>query len=493
MSTLPATISKSSEATAIIIASRPDAPDALETSYKTLGIHIDSFQKRLAELGLGNGDAVSIVVPNCYAFIVSFLAASYQRLRAAPLNCAYKDDEFDFYFQDLAPALIVIPEGDFEKDGAAVRVARNLGIAIAECYWNGEQVALDMKSIGGLEQRSPQSFGHAESDDIALVLHTSGTTGRPKAVPLSHRNLTRTMYNIQQTYKLTPEDRTIIVMPLFHVHGLLAALLAPLYSGGSVIVPGSFSATSFWQDFIRYQANWYTAVPTIHAILLRSPHPETIPPIRFIRSSSSALSPTVFHDLERTFKAPVLESYGMTEACHQMTSNPLPHEGTRRPGSVGIAKGLEVKIIDMNGQELPVGVDDEICIRGENIMKGYIANPRANNESFTSDGFFRTGDQGRIDKDGYLSITGRIKELINRAGEKISPIEIDQLVTSMSCVAEACSFAIPSEMYGEEVGLAVVPKAGTAISEEEVREVIQSRVVKFKVPKRVSTAHVYEM
>ena len=275
-------------------------------------------------------------------------------------------------------------------------------------------------------------------------------------------------------------------MPLFHVHGLLAGLLAPLYSAGSAIVPEAFHASSFWKDFTTYKANWYTAVPTIHTIILRNSHPNPIPRIRFIRSSSAALSPTTFHELEKTFNVPVLESYGMTEATHQISSNPLPHKGARRPGSVGVPQGgVEIKILDKTGREMPPGIEAEICIRGENIMAGYIDNSTANSSSFTQEGFFRTGDQGRKDTDGYVTITGRIKELINRAGEKISPTEIDQLVLTCPVVLEACSFAIPSEVYGEEVGLAVVAK-DSATAEEDIREFVSERMVKFKVPKRVS-------
>ena len=273
-------------------------------------------------------------------------------------------------------------------------------------------------------------------------------------------------------------------MPLFHVHGLLAGFLAPLLSGGSVIVPLRFSAHDFWENFITHKANWYTAVPTIHQILLKNPPPNQIPNIRFIRSCSSPLSPKTFHELEKAFNAPVLEAYAMTEAAHQMTSNPLP-PAKRYPGSVGIGQGVEVKIIDQSGKEVPQGSEAEICIRGENVTKGYLNNPEANKTSFTKEGFFRTGDQGKQDEDGYVIITGRIKELINKGGEKISPIELDNLVAQNPSVAEAVSFAIPDEMYGQDIGLAVVLKDGKEMKESELRSWLASKVAKFKVPKKV--------
>jgi acyl-CoA synthetase (AMP-forming)/AMP-acid ligase II len=276
----------------------------------------------------------------------------------------------------------------------------------------------------------------------------------------------------------------MLVMPLFHVHGLLAGLLAPLHSGGSVILPLKFSAGTFWQDFITYKANWYTAVPTIHQILLKNPPPATKPNIRFIRSCSSPLSPTIFHLLESTYNAPVLEAYAMTEAAHQMTSNPLP-PAKRIPGSVGIGQGVEVKILDDAGTEVAQGKEGEICIRGENVTKGYLNNPAANKSSFTASGFFRTGDQGNQDEDGYVYITGRIKELINKGGEKISPIELDNVLARHPAVSEAVSFAIPDEMYGQEVAVAIVLKPGQKLSEEELRKWVAERLAKFKVPKTI--------
>jgi acyl-CoA synthetase (AMP-forming)/AMP-acid ligase II len=270
-------------------------------------------------------------------------------------------------------------------------------------------------------------------------------------------------------------------MPLFHVHGLLAGFLAPLAAGGTVIVPPKFSASTFWRDFTHHRANWYTAVPTIHQILLKSPLPNPIPKIRFIRSCSSPLSPTTFHQLEEAFKAPVLEAYAMTEAAHQMTSNPLPPH-KRKPGTVGIGQGVEVKILDDAGKEVAKGKEGEICIRGVNVTKGYINNPSANESSFTKEGFFRTGDQGKLDEDGYVVITGRIKELINRGGEKISPIEVDNAISAHPKVAEAVSFAVDSELYGQEVAAAVVVKPGQSVSTEELKKFVSEKLSKFKIP-----------
>lgn len=480
MTTLANSFSKTSDATAVIVPGKP----ALTISYKQLSAETLSFQKKLADLGITRESAVSIAIPNSYEFIVAFIAASWQRGIAAPLNPGYKQDEFEFYIDDLKSSLALVPKGAFDQDAAAVRAARKYNAAIAECYWNGKEVVLDVKDAGKLKGKGGVKLEQAQPDDIALVLHTSGTTGRPKAVPLTHRNLTRTMKNIQQTYKLTHEDRTHLVMPLFHVHGLLAGFLAPLASGGSAIVTLKFSASEFWRDFVEHKANWYTAVPTIHQILLRSPRPQPLPKIRFIRSCSSPLSPKTFHELEKAFNAPVLEAYAMTEAAHQMTSNPLP-PGKRSPGSVGIGQGVDVKILDGEGNEVPLGQEAEICIRGENVTKGYLNNPEANQSSFTKGGYFRTGDQGKQDKDGYVIITGRIKELINKGGEKISPIELDNVLAQNPAVSEAVSFAIEDEMYGQDIGVAIVLKEGKSLTGPELQKWIQDKVAKFKIPKKV--------
>jgi acyl-CoA synthetase (AMP-forming)/AMP-acid ligase II len=477
--TLANAFSKDSTLTAIIIPGNP----ALTVSYKKLSADVKAFQQKLANVGVTAQAAVSIALPNTYEFIVSFIAASWQRAIAAPLNSAYKQSEFEFYIDDLSSAIALVPKGAFAADAAAVRAARKYNAAIAECYYNGNEVVLDVKEHGKLAGKTAP-LESAQPDDVALVLHTSGTTGRPKAVPLTHRNLLRTMKNIQGTYQLTPKDRTMLVMPLFHVHGLLAGFLAPLASGGSVVVPPKFSASVFWQDFAEHKANWYTAVPTIHQILLKNPLPSPLPQIRFIRSCSSPLSPKTFHELEKALSAPVLEAYAMTEAAHQMTSNPLP-PAQRKPGSVGLGQGVDVKILDDAGNEVPQGKEGEICIRGENVTKGYLNNPSANASSFTTNGFFRTGDQGKKDSEGYVFITGRIKELINKGGEKISPIELDNTIAQNPAVSEAVSFAIEDEMYGQDVGLAIVVKEGQALSAGELKAWLADRVAKFKMPKKV--------
>lgn len=421
-----------------------------------------------------------MALPNGLEFTIAFFGACQQRCIAAPLNPAYKKAEYEFYIDDLKSKLVLCPRGFVEKNDASVQAAKEFNAAVAEVYWDGKRVKIDLK-ISNKALRTTQKLT-AESSDIGLVVHTSGTTGKPKAVPLTQQNLTRTMANIVQTYKLSPKDRTLLVMPLFHVHGLLCGLLATLLSGGSAIIPDKFSAGTFWRDFVEHKANWYTAVPTIHQILLRTPFPTEPIDIRFIRSCSSALAPSTMAQIEDKFRAPVLEAYAMSEAAHQMTSNPLP-PAARKPGSVGKGQGVEVTILDQEGNQLPIGTDGEISIRGANVTAGYINNDKANKEAFTKDGWFRTGDQGKLDADGYVFITGRIKELINRGGEKISPIELDGALLSHPSINEAVSFGVPSEMYGQEVAAVVILKDGAKVSTGDIQAFMTEKVAKYKVPK----------
>ncbi|MBI2536017.1 MAG: AMP-binding protein, partial [Gemmatimonadetes bacterium] len=327
----------------------------------------------------------------------------------------------------------------------------------------------------------------AQAGDVALVLHTSGTTSRPKLVPLSQRNVCASARNIQSTLRLTAEDRGLIIMPLFHIHGLMAALLAPLAAGGEVCCTPGFNALKFFSWLADLRPTWYTAVPTMHqAILTRASRNADVikrSRLRFVRSSSSALPPTVIQQLETVFGAPVIESYGMTEAAHQMASNPLPPD-VRKPGTVGTQAGPEVRVVNQRGEPVPGGASGEVVIRGENVMTGYDSNPAANAAAFIN-GWFRTGDQGVLDRDGYLSITGRLKEIINRGGEKISPREVDEIILAHPAVHQCVTFAMPHAMLGEDVAAAVVLKEGTQATDQDLRRFAAERLADFKVPRKI--------
>ena len=452
-------------------------PDGPAVSYAEFGDEIERAAELLAGAGVQPGRAVSIALPNGLDFLIAFLAVARAGAIAAPLNPAYTADEFGFYMKDAEAQLAILPPGEHAARDAATR----LGVPTIEAALN--DVGKIVLTRGGDTLTARRDAPPPSSDDIALFLHTSGTTSRPKGVPLTHGNLAASIANIKRTYALTPDDVAMVVMPLFHVHGLIGVSLSTLNSGGSLVVPPRFSASRFWADRQAAAATWYSAVPTIHQILLARADDDDAPhsSFRFIRSCSSALAPAVFEQLEARFGAPVLEAYGMTEASHQMSSNLLP-PGARMPGTVGKGTGVEIGIMDDAGNLMDTGERAEVVIKGDNVTRGYHNNPQANAEAFTN-GWFRTGDQGFLDADGTLTLTGRIKELINRGGEKISPLEVDAALLQHPSVAEAVCFGVPDAKYGEAVQAAVVCSGG--VDEAAIRAYCGERLAGFKVPDRV--------
>jgi acyl-CoA synthetase (AMP-forming)/AMP-acid ligase II len=447
----------------------------IRVSYGQLRAQVESTAEALAACGIRRGDRVGMAFPNGLPAIVSFLAASMAGT-AAPLNPAYKEDEFRFYLDDTnARVLLLPPDGHDEARRAAGDRLRVIAVTM--------DAAGDVRLSGVSEKRA---FDRPSIDDVALVLHTSGSTGRPKRVPLAHRNLTISAGNVARSYALTPDDVSLCVMPLFHVHGLVASTLATLATGGTVVVPARFNPLSFWRIATDYRVTWYSAVPTLHQLLLARAGTTTGRPagaerLRFIRSCSASLAPQVMHDLEAAFGAPVLEAYGMTEAAHQMASNPLP-PAERKPGSVGRGTDVRVSIMDANGRHAEAREQGEVVIQGPNVIKGYENNPEANAASFT-DGWFRTGDQGYLDADGYLTLVGRIKELINRGGEKISPREVDEVLLAHPAIAEAVCFGVPHPTWGEEVEAAVVLRDNA--SEADLLSYCRERLADYKRPKQI--------
>lgn len=457
-----------------------DAPGLRPLAYGRLQTMVGEVGEAVRTLGAGRTDRVAIVLPNGPDMAVAFLGVA-SAAAAAPLNPTYRREEFEFYLADLGARALLVPAGE---SSPAVDVARARGIPLLELE------SLPGEPAGLFTLRGPRSATSGEvepaaPDDIALVLHTSGTTSRPKQVPLSHRNLCASALHVSRALELTAHDRCLNVMPLFHIHGLVASVLASLAAGGSVVCTPGFYATEFFEWLDAAEPTWYTAVPTMHQAILgrAAKHRDVIGrrPLRFIRSSSAALPRAVLAELEATFGTPVIEAYGMTEAAHQMASNPLP-PGERRPGSVGRAAGPDIAIMDDAGTLLPPGAAGEVVIRGPNVTRGYENNPAANAAAFTA-GWFRTGDQGRLDAQGYLHLTGRLKEIINRGGEKISPGEVDDVLMDHPGVAHAVTFAIPSARLGEEVGAAVVLREEAGVREEDLRDFAASRLAEFKVPR----------
>ncbi len=459
------------------------APGQAPLTFSGLRAQVARTVEALNGFGVGRGDRVAIVLPNGPEMATSFLGVA-NGATSAPLNPAYRADEFEFYLTDLQAKALIVDAG---SDSPAIAVAERLGVRLIELEPTPAEGAgtfkLKSRGNGGAASKT----GFAEADDIALILHTSGTTSRPKIVPLSQRNVCVSAGNIAATVTFTAQDRGLNIMPLFHIHGLIAGLLAPFSVGGSVCCTPGFNALRFFAWMQEAKPTWYTAVPTMHqAILTRAANNKAIidgNPLRFVRSSSSSMPPQVITELEQTFGCPLIEAYGMTEAAHQMASNPLPPR-QRKPGSVGIAAGPEIEIMDEAGNLLPPGSIGEIVIRGPNVTAGYENNPKANGEAFTA-GWFRTGDQGVMDAERYVSLTGRLKEIINRGGEKVSPREVDEVLMDHPAVLQVVTFAMPHDKLGEEVAAAVVLREGKKAEEKELREFVSKHLAAFKVPRKI--------
>jgi amino acid adenylation domain-containing protein len=458
------------------------APGRPTLTYGHLRRQVQEGISTLNRLGFGRHDRIALVLPNGPEMAVAFLSVAAGAI-AAPLNPAYRAQEFDFYLADLNIQALVVQTG---IDSPAVAAAQARGIRVIELVPELEASA-GVFTLSGSGQSRAAHPGPARADDLALLLHTSGTTSRPKIVPLTQGNLCVSAHSIRRSLELTAADRCLNVMPLFHIHGLIGALLSSLAAGASVVCTPGFYAPQFFPWIQELCPTWYTAVPTMHqSVLARaSAHPEVVArhSLRFIRSCSSPLSPQLMAELEGLFGAPVIEAYGMCEASHQIASNPLPPRH-RKPGSVGVAAGPEIAILDELGNLRPAGETGEIAIRGANVTRAYENRPEANEAAFTN-GWFRTGDQGALDSEGYLTISGRLKEIINRGGEKISPREVDEVLLEHPAVAQAVAFALPDPRLGEEVAAAVVLREAASSTPREIRQFAAARLADFKVPRQV--------
>jgi oxalate---CoA ligase len=461
------------------------APGRTAMTHGALRALIDTTLARLNAMGLGRNDRVAIVLDNGPEMATCFIACA-SGVASAPLNPAYRADEFEFYLSDLHAKALIVAKG---STSPAVGVATKLEVPIVEMVADASQPAGSFTLVPreGQVATATSSGGYAQTADVSMVLHTSGTTSRPKIVPLTQGNLAASAAHIAATLQFGADDCGLNIMPLFHIHGLIAGVLAPLSSGSRVFCTPGFNALKFFAWMDEAKPTWYTAVPTMHQAILgrASKNADVIArhPMRFLRSSSSSIPPQVIRELEEVFKAPLIESYGMTEATHQMCSNPLP-PAVRKPGTVGQAAGPEVAIMGEGGALLPRGATGEIVIRGPNVTAGYESNPTANADAFV-DGWFRTGDQGVMDDEGYVSITGRLKEIINRGGEKVSPREVDEILMDHPAVAQVVCFGMPHPKLGEEVAAVVVLREGQQATERELQAFVAQRAADFKVPKKV--------
>jgi acyl-CoA synthetase (AMP-forming)/AMP-acid ligase II len=449
--------------------------DGRESTFGELERAVLELAGRLRAIGVERGDRVALVLANGPELVQILLAITTLGAAAAPLNPAYTVDEHSFYLADLEPRLLLAPADDMQAARAAAGAsARVVDVLVGD----GERPGL---AVDGRLVEREEPFDAGSADDIALLLHTSGTTSRPKQVPLLQHNLVASARTIAAHYRLEPDDVSYVAMPLFHVHGLVASVFGAFAGGGSAVVPRRFSPRRFWRQAVDHRVTWFSAGPTLHQMILDKQAAEAAPAaLRFARSCSSAMSPALMQRIEDVYQVPLLEAYGMTEASHQMSSNPLPPD-PRLAGSVGVPTGTEIRVVDGHGVDAPAGDSGEVVIRGAGVTPGYLSNPDANAEAFR-DGWFRTGDRGAFEN-AYLRLQGRIKEMILRGGENISPYEIEDVLLAHPAVSDAVCFAVEDELYGEEVAAAVVVRG--AVDERVLRDHCRERLAPFKVPKTI--------
>jgi len=444
-------------------------------TYDALRRQVLAMADALSAAGIGRGDRVAMALPNGLPAIVSFLAASISGT-AAPLNPAYPYEEFLFFLKDTNAHVLLCPPAGADDARSA---AADLGIPV---------LSVEMNETGNvhIEGATPgPSVVEPTAEDTALILHTSGSTGRPKRVPLSHFNLAVSSANIANAYSLSEEDVSLCIMPLFHIHGLIGSVMSTLLSGGAVVIPTKFNALAFWRMVKEHHVTWYSGVPTMHQLLLARTHhkPSEAGCLRFIRSCSAPLSPELIHKIEGVFGVPFVEAYGMTEAAHQMTSNPLPPR-LRKAGSVGVGAGIRISIMDPAGNHLGTNQRGEVVIQGASVFRGYENDPEANARSIVN-GWFRTGDQGMLDEHCYLHLTGRIKDIIIRGGENIAPHEVDEVLLKHSAVASAVTFGFAHPTLGEEVAAAVVLHEPHGASESILLKHCREYLAEYKCPKKI--------
>jgi acyl-CoA synthetase (AMP-forming)/AMP-acid ligase II/thioesterase domain-containing protein len=460
------------------------APGRSPASNAQLFAQAENTTKALNAAGYGRGDCIAVVLPNGPELVAAFLSVTAAAV-CAPLNPGFRPSEFEFYLRDLGARALIVDAGSSSPAGA---IAAECGVAVIELIANHDAEAGSFSLSPPKKAVQPTRRTPDELAKAALILHTSGTTSRPKMVPLTEENLCVSALHVAESLALTRADRCLNVMPMFHIHGLVGATLATMASGGSLVCTAGMRAPLFFEWLETFLPTWYTAVPSVHQAVLAQARQIGCSPaktsLRLIRSSSSSLPPHVMADLEAQFAGtPVIEAYGMTEATHQIACNPLPPR-MRKPGSVGFATGTSIAILAADGTLAGPGEVGEVAIAGPNVTAGHLNNPEANETAFV-DGWLRTGDLGVWDGDGYLFLRGRIKEIINRGGSKIAPREIEEILLDHLAIAEAVAFPLPHPSLGEEVGAAVVLAPGAEADEESISAFAASRLASFKQPRRI--------
>lgn len=442
----------------------PDGEDDL--TWEELRSAALAVASDLTVKGAQKGESIAIVYPNCRDAVIAIYGVFYGGFRATMINLIAGNDAISYALEHSESRFALVHE------------------SAVELFEEAKQLKIERLDL--CQSDAPVELLDLQAADDALLMYTSGTTGRPKGVVHSHASLLAGGWTTAVAHELTERDRGFCVLPIYHINGLCVTMIAALVSGGSVSMCSKFSASRFWQNADQSKVSWFSIVPTIVSHLLHGdtePNAETKSRIRFGRSASSALAPDVQSAFELRFDIPIVETMGLTETAAQILSNPLP-PGVRKIGSPGIAYGNEVCIFNQSFKPCETDVEGEIVIRGPNVMKEYLKNPKATKDSFVGD-WLRTGDLGRMDEDGYVFVTGRLKELIIKGGENIAPREIDEALYSHPDVMEAAAFSVKCSRYGETVEAAVKLSEGSNISADLLQDICQKKLGSFKRPDKI--------
>ena len=446
-------------------------------TYGALWKQTSDVVRGLRSIGVGRTDRVAVVLPDGPEAAAAMVAVAAGAV-CVPLNPGFTDDEYRRYFGELHLAALLTHA---DLNSASRRVAHILGIPVIDVSARPNEGAGAFSIVGQAPQRAVD-VAFASSADDAFILLTSGSTSRPKTVPLTHASVCLSAGNVCTALALGSRDRLLSVLPLFHGHGLISGLLAALAAGSSVVCTPGFDVTGFFGWLTEFRPTWYTAVPAIHQALLSAaaPHKEAArrSSLRLVRSASTSLPQEVLGGLEALFGVPVIDTYGMTEAATQISANPLQR---RKPGSVGRPAGPEIAILDSRGRRLAAGKRGEIALRGPTITRGYDNDAAATMVAFR-DNWFRTGDLGYLDAEGYLFIVGRIKEIIHKGGQKVAPAEVEGALLSHPDVIDAAVFPVPHGRLGADVAAAVVLRQNAKVSASRLRDFARERLAGFKVP-----------
>lgn len=444
-------------------------------SYSEMKNSAADIQNWLTEAGFTKGSKVAIALENGIEAAICILGVMYSGGVVVPVNLGWKAKEISYILKNSDSSFLISTKKIMQETGLDAKEKR---------IFRKKELRLLCLNLENSGQKEEKQVKELSAEDLALLLYTSGTTGAPKGVMLTHKNLLAEAEHIQRGHKLVREDKGMQVLPLFHINGLVIGFLTPFFTGQELIMPPKFSVSHFWEWIEKYQVTWLSAVPTILSMILsRTPADyKGASSLKFMRSASAPLPEAVLNEFETRFHVPVIESFGISEGASQITVNPI--DGVRKPGSAGIAIGNEVQIVDEKEQVLGVDQTGEVRVRGDNIFCGYYHLPDETGKSLR-DGWFYTGDLGWMDQDGYLFLKGRKKELINRAGEKFSPREIDELLYQIPDIELAAAVGVPDPLYNEEVVAFIKVREGSTLTEQEILDYCKGKLADFKLPKEI--------